>query len=71
MVLFVEPTQCRDVVAESAVVQICEPLAVSSPLVLLVALIVALLLMPELSELELAGLVKLRARVARARGRGR
>lgn len=64
MVLFVQPTHCRDAVADTTVVQVCEPVAVSSPAVLVVALVVALLVLPELNELELAGLVTLRRRVA-------
>lgn len=66
MVLFVEPSQCKDAVADATVVEICEPVPVTSVQVLFVAVVVGLLVLPEVNELEIAGLIKLRTRVAQA-----
>ena len=66
MVLRVGVSVCRDALAEAEVVRVCEPLAIASPQVLLVAVVVGLLFAPDLSELELGGLVTLKRRVEKA-----
>lgn len=56
---------CRDQVADnSAVVQTCEPIALTDPRLVWVVLAVLLLLLPDLSEIELGGVFSLKRAVA-------
>ena len=43
---------CRDEVADSKVVQLCEPMALTDPRLMWVVLAVLLLLLPDVSELD-------------------
>jgi hypothetical protein len=61
------PQVCKDAVADSTVVRVCEPMSATDPRVLLFLLLVGLLLFPELSELELAGVLTLRRRLDEVR----
>lgn len=60
--------QCRDAAVgdTSETITLCEPLTATSPEVLLVLLLVGLLLLPELSELEIAGVLTLKRAVEQA-----
>lgn len=56
---------CRDQVADnSSVVQTCEPIALTDPRLVWVLLAVLLLLLPDLSEIELGGVFSLKRAVA-------
>ena len=57
------PQVCGQEVADSAVVSVCRPLPMTDPRVWFYGLLVGLLLFPELSELELAGVLTLRRRL--------
>ncbi len=59
---------CRDEVADSKVVQVCEPIALTDPRLVWVVLAVLLLLLPDVSELELAGVLSLKRAVAQVEG---
>lgn len=59
---------CRDEVADSKVVQVCEPMALTDPRPVWVVLAVLLLLLPDVSELELAGVLSLKRAVAQVEG---
>ncbi len=61
------PTVCRDAVAGDQVVRVCEPMDVTDVRVWVFALLLALLVFPELSELELGGVITLRRRLAELR----
>lgn len=52
-------------------VQVCEPMGLSDPRVALYLIVAALLLLPEVSELELYGVVTLRRRLEEAREEAR
>jgi hypothetical protein len=65
--LWAEPQRCSDQVAGDVVLETCEPLAVESPLVLGYLLLVGALLLPEVADLEVAGVFKLRREIAEAR----
>ncbi len=69
MLLFEQPERCRDELTEAGVaVEVSAPLESTSPEVLLGLLVIGLLLLPELTELEVGGVVTLRRAVAEARG---
>ncbi len=69
MLLFEQPERCRDELTEAGVaVEVCAPLESTAPEVLLGLLVIGLLLLPELTELEVGGVVTLRRAVAEARG---
>lgn len=55
---------CRDEVADSTVVQVCEPIGLADPRLVWVVLAGLLLLLPDVSELELAGVLSLKRAVA-------
>lgn len=59
---------CRDEVAESKVVQVCEPLALTDPRLVWVLLFLLLLLLPDVSEFELAGVLSLKRAVEQVEG---
>ena len=59
---------CRDEVAGSTVVQVCDPAGATDPRILWVLLVVVLLLLPDVSELELAGVLSLKRAVAQVGG---
>ena len=59
---------CRDEIADSKVVQVCEPIALTDPRLVWVVLAVLLLLLPDVSELELAGVLSLKRAVAQVEG---
>lgn len=61
------PRVCEDEVTEGAVVTVCHAMSVADPRVGLFLLIVGLLLLPDLSQLEVAGVVKLQRKVEAAR----
>lgn len=61
------PRVCEEQVAEGAVVTVCHAMGVTDPRVGLFLLAVGLLLLPDLSELEVAGVVKLQRKVDAAR----
>ncbi len=61
------PEVCREAVAGSQVVTICEPISVASPVVLLGLLLIGLLLVPDLAEVQIAGVLGLRRDVEEAR----
>ena len=65
--LLAQPQRCYDQVAGDVVLETCEPLPVQSPLVLGYLLLVGALLLPEVAELEVAGVFKLRRQIAEAR----
>jgi hypothetical protein len=60
------PRVCHEEVAATAVVQVCEPIPATDARALMFLLVAGLLLLPELSELEIAGLVTLRRKVDEA-----
>jgi len=59
---------CRDEVAGSTVVQVCEPIGLTDPRIVWALLVVVLLLLPDVSELELAGVLSLKRAVAQVEG---
>lgn len=61
-------TTCHDEATDAGAVEVCSPLGATSPAVLLYLLVVALLLLPELSEIEIAGLVTLKRQIEQATG---
>lgn len=65
------PHTCQDAVAESSVVQVCSALSMTDPRVLLFLLIVLILLLPDLSEVELGGVLRLRRTVDETREEAR
>lgn len=63
------PRRCHDEVSDGAqVVSVCEPIATTSPEAFVWIVAVGLLLLPELSELEIAGVLKLKRQVEQAQG---
>ena len=57
------PTSCRQAVAGSNVVSVCSPMATTDPRAVLFVVAIGLLLLPDVKELEVAGLFTLRRRV--------
>jgi hypothetical protein len=67
VLVLVQPQRCYDQVAGDRVVETCEPLPAGSPVVLGYLLLVGALLLPEVADLEIAGVFKLRRQIAEAR----
>ncbi len=61
------PEVCREAVAGSRVVTICEPITLTSPVILMGLLLIGLLLIPDLAEVQIAGVLGLRRDVEEAR----
>lgn len=61
------PTVCQDAVAAAGKVRLCGPMGVADVRVALFALVLAMVLLGEVSELRIGGLVTVKARVAEAK----
>lgn len=69
LLLAEKPERCGDQLTDDGQkVEVCAPIEATSPEALLVVLVIGLLLLPELTELEVGGVVTLRRAVAEANG---
>lgn len=69
LLLVEKPERCGDQLTDDGqTVEVCAPIEATSPEALLVVLVIGLLLLPELTELEVGGVVTLRRAVAEAKG---
>jgi hypothetical protein len=69
LLLFENPQRCGQQLSDAGqAVRVCAPLEVTSPQALLVLLVIGLLLLPELAEIEIGGVLTLRRAVAEAKG---
>lgn len=69
LLLAEKPERCGDQLTDDGQkVEVCTPIEATSPEALLVVLVIGLLLLPELTELEVGGVVTLRRAVAEAKG---
>ncbi|MBO0827404.1 MAG: hypothetical protein J2P24_06445 [Streptosporangiales bacterium] len=70
VVLFVvQPSICKDTIAGTKVVHVCEPVGVTSAPALLVLIALVLLLLPEMSEVSVTGLLTLKRKADQAEQR--
>jgi len=63
------PEQCKEAATDTRVVEVCEPISVTSPIVWVVLLGAGLLLVPDFAEVQLGGVLGLRREIAETQER--
>ena len=63
------PEQCKEAATDTRVVEVCEPISVTSPIVWVVLLGAGLLLVPDFAEVQLGGVLGLRREIVETQER--